>query len=62
MSDVYLPPEAAQRDVLLYAARAHPELEGASLVITYASNGLDFARVVADRSLYFPRFVRVALH
>jgi hypothetical protein len=61
-SDVYLPPEAAQRDVLLYAARAHPELEGGSLVITYASNGLDFARVVADRSLYFPRFVRVALH
>jgi hypothetical protein len=59
--DVYRPREGSQPGTLLYAARAHPELQGADMVITYASNSLDPARVLHDLDLYFPRFVRVRL-
>jgi hypothetical protein len=59
--DVYLPPEAERPGVLIYAGRAHPELTGADLVLTYATNTLDADALQNDLSLYFPRFVRVGL-
>jgi hypothetical protein len=31
------------------------------MVVTYVSNSTDFGTLVADTSLYFPRFVRVTL-
>jgi hypothetical protein len=58
--DVYLPEEARERGVLVYAGRAHPELTGADLVLTYASNTLDAEALLDDLSLYFPRFVRLS--
>ncbi|MDI1436333.1 hypothetical protein [Polyangium sorediatum] len=57
----YHPPESDREDTIVYAGKGHPELEGADLVVTYASNSLDFPTLLADTSLYFPRFVRVAL-
>ncbi len=48
-----------RRDAITYAAKGHPELAGADLVVTYASNAHDFATLVADMSLYYPRFVRL---
>jgi len=57
---VYRPPESDAPDAFVYAAKAHPELRGADLVLTYAASSFDFARLVADRSLYYPRFVRVS--
>jgi hypothetical protein len=63
LRDVYRPEEASRSGVIVYAARAHPELEaGADLVLTYASNALEPSRVLDDLTLYFPRFARVALH
>jgi hypothetical protein len=60
LRDAYRPEEANRSGVLLYAARAHPELEaGGDLAVTYASNALDPAAVTGDLSLYFPRFVRL---
>lgn len=56
---VWRPPESDRAGVLVYAAKAHPELEGDGLVVTYASNATDFATLVADETLYYPRFVRV---
>ena len=56
---VYTPPESSRSGVLVYAAKAHPELSGADLVLTYASNDSDFGTLVSDLSLYFPRFVRL---
>jgi hypothetical protein len=60
--EVYRPPADTPADVLLYAARVHPELQGADLVLTFASNSLDHARLLGDLELYFPRFLRVSLH
>jgi Domain of unknown function (DUF4185) len=58
---VYRPPEESCSGVLTYAAKAHPEIRspalGSAVAVTYATNNLDFATLVADTSLYFPRFV-----
>jgi hypothetical protein len=59
MSDVFRPPESDRREAFVYAAKGHPELEGADLVVTYAANAWDFAELVADDTLYYPRFVRL---
>lgn len=56
---LYRPPEYHRPDILIYAAKAHPELEGADLVVTYATNSLALGDVVADSLLYYPRFVRL---
>ncbi len=58
-SVVYSPPEKRRPNVLIYAGKAHPELLGGDLVLTYATNSFDFAELVRDDSIYFPRFVRV---
>jgi hypothetical protein len=60
---IYHPPEADCTDVITYAGKAHPELQaGGKLALTYASNHVnDFAAVVNDQNLYFPRFVRMDL-
>jgi hypothetical protein len=55
----YRPAESDRARPLVYAGKAHPELAGADLVATYAANSPDFAELVADDSLYWPRFVRV---
>jgi len=44
---------------MIYAAKAHPELTGADLVLTYATNGTDIGIVANDNLLYYPRFVRL---
>jgi hypothetical protein len=57
---VYRPPESDREGALVYAAKAHPELLGADLVATYASNSFDFDTLVRDSTLYYPRFVRIS--
>jgi hypothetical protein len=56
---IYAPPEKDRAKVMIYAAKAHPELKGADLVLTYATNSFDFAEMVKDQQLYYPRFVRL---
>ena len=54
------PAEAARPGVLIYAGRAHPELKGADLVVTYATNS-DWERCLDDPGLYFPRFLKLTI-
>jgi hypothetical protein len=56
---VYTPPEANRSGILIYAGKSHPELVGAPLLATYATNSTSFSTLVSDQSLYFPRFVRL---
>ncbi|MEJ2185489.1 MAG: DUF4185 domain-containing protein [Gemmatimonadota bacterium] len=56
---IYRPPEYHRPGIMIYAAKAHPELTGADLVLTYATNLFDFAAQVGDPHVYFPRFVRL---
>lgn len=64
---VYRPPESDGPRPFVYAAKAHPELDGiesADLVVTYATNSFEFGDLFTregERSLYWPRVVLVHL-
>lgn len=62
-STVYQCPEMDKdKRVFCYAAKAHPsEGTGDALMISYVANSYDVGQVIADASLYWPRFVRVQL-
>jgi hypothetical protein len=57
----YRPEEYETKNILIYAAKAHPELAGAELVLTYATNAYPYARLVRREDLYYPRFLKVYL-
>lgn len=54
------PAESALPRVLVYAGKAHAELTGADLVVTYATN-TDWERCLGDPGIYYPRFLKVTL-
>lgn len=56
----YRPEEHNLAKIMIYAAKAHPHLRGADLVLTYATNSLSYARLVADNRLYYPRFLKAS--
>lgn len=56
---VYRPPENNRPVIWIYAGKAHPELTGADLVLTYATNTPQFADVIDGDPIYYPRFVRL---
>ena len=58
--ELTVPPESSLEGVLVYAGKAHPELDGAPLVVTYATNAAELERLVTDDALYYPRFLRLA--
>lgn len=55
---VYEPPEKSKPKVMMYAAKAHPELIGADLIITYNTNA-PIEMIIQDTTIYYPRLVRV---
>jgi len=55
---VYRPGEYSRPNVMLYSAKGHPELSGADLVVTYATNTFRFSEHLTDSLIYYPRFVR----
>lgn len=58
-STLFVPEETERPGVMIYAAKAHPQLDGADLVVTYASNGRDVDETLTDMSIYYPRFVKI---
>lgn len=58
---VYRPSEYHRPNVMIYSAKAHPELTGADLVVTYATNTFQFAELLSDSLIYYPRFVKLTL-
>jgi hypothetical protein len=57
---IFTPPEKNRPRIMIYAAKAHPELTGSDLVLTYATNSFELADVIQDQALYYPRFVRLS--
>lgn len=57
---VYRPPEYYRPNVMIYAGKAHPELTGGDLVLTYATNTFKIGEQLTDSLIYYPRFVRLA--
>ena len=56
---VFRPRESKREGTLVYAAKAHPELAGDWMLVTYAANHFDLQTLLRDHSLYYPRFVRL---
>jgi len=56
---LYRPSEYYRPNAMIYAAKAHPELTGADLVLTYATNTFKFGEHLTDSLIYYPRFVRL---
>ncbi|MFH1138502.1 MAG: DUF4185 domain-containing protein [Pseudomonadota bacterium] len=59
--ELFFTPREAGRSPqrLVYAGKAHPELRGADLVVTYLVNSLNFNELLTDQDIYFPKFLRV---
>lgn len=59
---VFVPPESGRPDTWIYAAKAHPHLDGRGmLTLTYVANHRQLATLVRDTTLYYPRFVRLTM-
>jgi hypothetical protein len=56
---LYHPPEFEKPRIMIYQGKAHPELTGAGLVLTYSTNSFDFGNLMNDEEIYYPRFVRL---
>jgi len=60
--EVWRPPESSRKGALVYGAKAHPEIDAdGALAVTYIASNFDLKTVLADESLYYPRFVRLRL-
>ncbi len=55
---VYEPPEKNKPGVIIYAVKAHPELIGAGLIISYNTNA-SMEIIIADTTIYYPRLIRL---
>lgn len=56
---IYHPPESNRPDAFVYAAKLHPGILGADVVITYAANSSHDQILAKDMNIYFPRFVKL---
>jgi hypothetical protein len=56
---VYRPGEYHKPGITTYSAKAHPELTGADLVVTYATNTFAILEQFRDSTSYYPHFVRL---
>ena len=45
----------------MYAAKAHPELQGDGIYITYNVNSFDFGELIENQNLYFPKFILIKI-
>ena len=57
--NIFEPPEKSKPNIMIYAAKAHPQLIGADVVLTYATNSFEFSDLASDTTIYYPRFVRL---
>ncbi|MEW6131021.1 MAG: DUF4185 domain-containing protein [Acidobacteriota bacterium] len=62
LNKFYRPEETRRADALIYAGKAHPELSGADLVLTYVVNSKDFGTLVNDQNLYYPKFLKCRIN
>ncbi len=56
--EFYRPAEADQRGLLIYAGKSHPTLTGGDIIVTYTVNSIDSERLLKDRDIYYPVFLR----
>lgn len=58
---IYTPTYPGVKKPFMYSAKAHPELAGSGIYITYHVNTFDFLELVENQNIYFPKFVLVRI-
>ncbi len=58
---IYTPDYSGVKMPIAYSAKAHPELRGNGLFVTYNVNSLDLKHMLENQGIYFPRFIRVKI-
>ena len=58
--DLLRPPESYADEPFVYAGKAHPELAGAELVVTYVPSAFEGGPPDPEEALYYPRFLRAS--
>ena len=53
----YTPEYPGVKKPFMYSAKAHPELHGDGIYITYNVNSFDFAELIENQTIYFPKFI-----
>jgi hypothetical protein len=53
----YKPVYPGVKKPFMYSAKAHPELHGNGIYITYNINSFDFGELIENQNIYFPKFV-----
>ena len=57
----YKPGYQGVKKPFMYAAKAHPELQGDGIYITYNVNSFDFSELIENQELYFPKFILIKI-
>jgi hypothetical protein len=57
----YKPGYPAIKKPFMYAAKAHPELKGDGVYVTFNVNSFDFDELIGNQNLYFPKFILIKI-
>jgi len=58
---IYTPTYPSVKKPFMYSAKAHPELAGDGIYITYNVNSFDFGELMTNQSIYFPQFIKLKI-
>lgn len=58
---IYTPIYPGVKKPFMYSAKAHPEIVGDGIYITYNVNSFDFWELVKNQSIYFPQFIKLKI-
>jgi len=49
------------KQAFMYSVKAHPELNIGGLPVTYNVNSFDFGELIANQTIYFPKFIKLKI-
>lgn len=58
---IYTPDYQGINKPFMYSAKAHPELSGDGIYITYNINSFDFGELIENQTIYFPKFILIKI-
>jgi hypothetical protein len=58
---IYAPAYTGIKRPFMYSVKAHPELTGNGVYLTYNINSFDFDELLVNQDIYFPKFIRVKI-
>jgi len=58
---VYTPSYIGIKKPFMYSAKSHPEMKSEGIYITYNVNSFDFAELLENEKIYFPKFIRLVI-